>query len=229
MPSTLPAPKAPTDRHGLWAWWTLCLVLGLPALWVAQVSLNQADADWPALAQRWVLYPAAGLQQPPWVWWTSAWLHGSTAHLWGNLGGLLLLAWVGHSARADWVCALVWALCWPLAQLGLLWQPELQRFIGLSGVLHAGFTIVALHTLFGRAAPLPHWLGGVLLLGLVAKVLMENPGAPGLIPSPGWAITVAPWVHLCGVVAAATLMCLWQLGATLRKRRPRAGVHRTLI
>jgi len=196
---------------------------------VGVVPLNDAEATWSPLARLWVLHPGAGLQQPPWVWWTSAWLHGSAAHLWGNLGGLALLAWMGHAVRVDRGCAIVWTLCWPLAQLGLLWQPELPRYIGLSGVLHAGLTVVALHTLFGRARPLPRWLGGALMLGLVAKVLMENPGAPGLIPSPGWAITVAPWVHLCGVVAAATLMCLWRLGATLRKHRLGAGAHRTLI
>jgi hypothetical protein len=46
---------------------------------------------------------------------------------------------------AAWVCA------WPLTQLGLLMRPDLSHYGGLSGVLHAGAAIVALHLVWRGA------------------------------------------------------------------------------
>jgi len=46
-------------------------------------------------------------------------------------------------------------------------------------------------------------VGALLLAGLLMKVLLEHPMGPALQTMPGWDIAVAPFAHLCGVVAGA--------------------------
>src|SRR5574343_827235 len=128
-----------TDRLG---WPMLSLALGLPAL---AVSLRPGAAlavlGWsPSLA--W---------EEPWRWWSAAWVHLSPRHLAANLVGLALVALLGTAVRAGWRAAAAWALAWPLTHGLLLAQPALARYGGLSGVLHAGVAVAALH--LWRQAP----------------------------------------------------------------------------
>ena len=55
-------------------------------------------------------------------------------------------------------CVAAWACAWPLTQLGLLVRPDLLHYGGLSGVLHAGAAIVALHLVW-RGARLRRLIG----------------------------------------------------------------------
>jgi hypothetical protein len=187
------------------SWWALCLLLALPAWWQGWVPLGHDSSTWPATAQAWTLHPSMGLQQPAWVWWTTAWLHGSAQHLWRNLAGVLLLAWLGHLGQVPLRSTLAWALAWPLTHLGMLWRPELQAYIGLSGVLHAGVAVVCVHLLTCDHPPIPRLFAWGLSAGLVTKIIMENPCGPALIHPIGTDIAVAPWAHLAGSVAGATL------------------------
>ncbi|MBI3382920.1 MAG: rhomboid family intramembrane serine protease [Aquabacterium sp.] len=157
-------------------------------------------------AQAGTLHPDAGWHQPAWVFWTSAWLHGSSAHLSRNLMALALLAVLGASARMPPRAALAWLLAWPLTQMGML-QQALHTYIGLSGVLHAGFTVVALHHLTHPIQMDRHQriLGLILLAGLIFKILMENPWQHTLIRPAGSDINVAPWAHLSGAAAGAVV------------------------
>lgn len=237
-----------TERPGLRLWWALCLALALPTLllnaalrtWLAQgaVPLDMAVTDWPPLAQALVMRPDAGWSQPPWVWWSSAWLHGSTPHLLRNLAGLALVGALGMLVRPSRQAALAGWLAWPLTQLGMLMQPSLGSYVGLSGVLHAGVTVLALHAVTRplRQPPSPSAVHPVspsapsttgirlvavaLLVGLGVKVLMENPWGQTLVASTSSAINVAPWAHLSGCAAGALATgVLWALAAGSRLAR----------
>lgn len=169
---------------------------------------------WPVLAAllalgalaAWALPPAALEWQPrrvlaePWRALTAAWVHYSPRHLGANLLGAALLGALGWRAALPARAALAWALAWPLTQLGLLLRPELARYGGLSGVLHAGAAVAAVHLLRtgpGRA----RWVGTALLAGLLLKVASEAPFGPVLQIRPGWDIAIAPFAHLTGLVA----------------------------
>ena len=110
--------------------------------------------------------------------------------------------------------ALAWLAAWPLTQLGLLAQPALLHYGGLSGVLHAGVAVAALH-LAWRGGRGERWIGAALLGGLALKVASEAPwGAPLRHPA-GWDIAVAPAAHACGLVAGllyAAVALAWNTG-----------------
>jgi len=246
--SVTPSTERQGQRPGLRLWWALCLALALPTLvlnvalrhWLPQgsVPLDMAVTDWPPLAQALVLRPDAGWAQPPWVWWSSAWLHGSSPHLMRNLAGLALLAALGTLVRPSRQAALAGWLAWPLTQLGMLAEPTLSSYVGLSGVLHAGVTVLALHAAVrplrqpaarpdvppvSSTAPSPAGLrlsAIALLVGLTVKVLMENPWGAALVASTSSAINVAPWAHLSGCAAGAlALWALWVLATGSRLAR----------
>lgn len=200
----------PASQHipSGWAWLLLGLALGLPAALTAPIPLNQPLASWPVSARAWALQPDQGwsglaLAQL----WTCTWLHGSSQHLLKNLAALLLLVSFGLVLRANGKAALAWLLSWPLTHLGMLGQP-LTIYVGMSGVLHAGFVIVAISTLwpdrtkFDRHQKISAW---ILFFGLILKIVMENPWQHVLIQSVASDINVAPWAHLSGAVAGAVL------------------------
>ena len=174
------------------AWLVVALAL---ALGTALATLAPVAArDWqPTLAWR-----------EPWRAWTAAFVHYSALHLAANAAGLLLVAALGVAARVPPRLALAWFVAWPLTQLGLLVQPALLHYGGLSGVLHAGVAVAALHLAWrGRGGE--RWIGAALLGGLALKVSSEAPwGAPLRHPA-GWDIAVAPAAHACGL--AAGLLC----------------------
>ena len=193
-----------------------------PATWLA-VALALAlgttlAAIAPAAALDW--QPALAWREP-WRAWTAAFVHYSALHLAANAAGLMLVAALGVAARVPRQAALAWFLAWPLTQFGLLVQPALLHYGGLSGVLHAGVAVAALH-LAWRGRRGERWIGAALLGGLVLKVISEAPwGAPLRHPA-GWDIAVAPAAHACGL--AAGLLCgmgVW--GWSGWRRRARGG------
>jgi rhomboid family GlyGly-CTERM serine protease len=170
----------------------LCFVLPAPLL------------DWqPELAVR-----------EPWRAFTAAWVHWSLLHLGANLAGALVVAALGLAAQLPWPLALAWALAWPLTQLGLLIEPALAHYGGLSGVLHAGVAVAALALVVlhrGRRRA----LGAAIGAGLLLKLLLEEPWGPPLRLGGGWDIATAPLAHATG--ACAGLLCA---GLVLAWRRP---------
>ncbi len=140
----------------------------------------------------------------PWRWWTAAAVHLSALHLGANLAGTALVAKLGVVVGCGRRAALAWALAWPLCHLGLLLQPELQRYGGLSGVLHAGVAVAAVQVL-GTARGWRHRIGAALLAGLLLKILLEAPWAGPVRQIPGWDIAIAPLAHATGT--AAGLLC----------------------
>lgn len=163
--------------------------------------------------------PALAASQP-WRAWTAAFVHYSGLHLAANLAGLALTAALGVAARVPRRAVLAWVVAWPLTQLGLLLQPQLLHYGGLSGVLHAGVAVAAVHLMAGgerrRLA-----VGVALVAGLVLKVLTEAPWAAPLRQARGWDIAIAPMAHATGT--AAGLACA--AGAELLARIPSFRIH----
>ncbi len=189
-------------RPGPLGWWSVAAALALgslAALWVDVLRL-----DWqPGLA--WT---------QPWRWWSGAWVHWSLGHLGANLAGTALIAALGARARADRADAWAWLVAWPLTQLGLLRQPSLLHYGGLSGVLHAGVVIAAIG-LVQRETGLRRAVGALILGGVALKVGLEQPWQGGLRHASGWDVAIAPAAHLSGAVAG--LVC--GLAAAVWRRR----------
>lgn len=171
----------------LLAWW-------LPTLWL----------DW---------QPALALTEP-WRAFSAAAVHWSAMHLGANLVGIAAVAALGMAARLPWRAAAAWALAWPLTQAGLLLQPALAHYGGLSGVLHAGVAVASvflvLHERGRRRA-----IGVAVGAGLLVKVLSETPWGPALRHGGGWDIATAPAAHASGAVAG--LLCALLLAPGWRR------------
>ena len=194
---------------GAFGWVALAALLALSA--ALGHGVDPALLDWqPALS---------GSQ--PWRGLTAVAVHYSTLHLGANLAGATAVAILGVAAGLPLRCSAAWALAWPLTQAGLLLRPDLLHYGGLSGVLHAGVAIAALHLAWvGDAAR--RTIGVGLAIGLVLKVLGETPWGPALSRPAGWDIAVAPFAHLTGVLAgfgSGLLAEVVAAGAAMRRRR----------
>ena len=183
------------------AWLGVGLLLVVPSLLIALR---------PGLARMALAWVPALVGSEPWRWWSAAWVHLSTRHLLANLAGAALLLLLGWVARLPREAAWAWALAWPLTHLGLLLAPDLLRYSGLSGVLHAGVAVAAVALVREAALRRDRVLGALLLAGLCAKVLGERAWAHTLVTPPGWDIAVAPLAHasgtVCGALAALLLV-----------------------
>lgn len=136
----------------------------------------------------------------PWTLWTSAWVHLNTAHLIGNLlvlGAYLTIGWV---VRPDGRCTLAWLLAWPLVQLSLWLWPEVRQVVGLSGLLHAGALVVAVHLALGRL-PIRRARFWGLLLGaaVLSKVALEQAWQRPVVWDGTHELFVVQVTHLAGV------------------------------
>ncbi len=172
-----------------WVHWTgLCVAAALGA-----VLARTAD---PALL-RW--QPELVWAQP-WRMFSAALVHLSGLHLVANLAGTVVVAALGATAGCHRRAAVAWALAWPLTQLGLLAQPSLLAYGGLSGVLHAAVAVAAWQLLRGDQGR-RRAIGAAIALGLLAKVLLEAPWQGPLRQLPGWDIAIAPAAHASGALA----------------------------
>jgi rhomboid family GlyGly-CTERM serine protease len=151
----------------------------------------------------------------PWRAFTAAFVHYSALHLSANLAGTLLVGALGFFARVPARIAAAWLVAWPLTQLGLLARPELLRYGGLSGVLHAGTACVAWQ-LIVHARGRRRTIGVLLLVALALKVASEVPWGPVLRHPAGWDIATAPFAHasglVAGIVSAALVEAITRLG-----------------
>ena len=183
-----PLPRRSTGLPAWAPWAGLCAVAALGALLARAVD--------PALL-RW--QPELAFTQP-WRLVTAAWVHFSSQHLIANLAGTAVLAALGRAAGCDQRAALAWALAWPLTQAGLLVQPALQAYGGLSGVLHAGVAVAAWQLLRGDRGN-RRWVGAAIAAGLLLKIGLEAPWQGPLRQVPGWDIAIAPAAHASGALA----------------------------
>lgn len=170
----------------------------------------------------WAVTPTALDWQPqlafvqPWRAWTAVAVHYSALHLGANIAGVLLVGALGVVADVPARIVWAWLAAWPLTQFGLLVRPELAHYGGLSGVLHAGVAVVAVHLLAvgPRARRL---IAAAILAGLCLKVIGEAPWGPALTHPPGWDIAVAPMAHASGTLAGLLCGLFASLAAVLRR------------
>jgi rhomboid family GlyGly-CTERM serine protease len=174
-------------------------------LWLAQAALlivGSVLAWWlPAAALDW--QPGRAWAEP-WRAWTAAFVHWSPLHLGANLLATGVVGAYGWAAQMPPREALAWFVAWPLTQFGLLVQPGLAHYGGLSGMLHGGVAIVSLWLLVtqrGRRRA----IGAAVFAGLLIKLALEQPWGPALRYGTEWDIAVAPLAHATG--AAAGLLC----------------------
>lgn len=166
---------------------------------VAPASRWTAALDWqPALARA-----------EPWRAWTAVFVHLSTLHLGANLAGSVGVAAWGAVARVPARSVAAWLIAWPLVQWGLLIQPELRHYGGLSGVLHAGVAVVAVHLVCCNSR-VHRRIAAAVLVVLVAKLLIESPWSGAVSHPAGWDIPVAPGAHVSGVLAGAVVSALME-------------------
>ncbi|MDM4766943.1 rhombosortase [Pelomonas sp. SE-A7] len=183
-------------------------------------GLRLTEQAWPLLAglaalAALVLFPLT--LRPPVASPLAALVHLNERHLLANLAGCAVLGWLGWRARMGTAEALAWLLAWPLAQFALLLGPPLERFAGLSGWLHGGAALIAV-SLLARTGR-ERLIGAVLLAGLGAKLLLEQPFAPPAF-DPGWGFAPVPFAHLAGSLIGASLALLtryWPLRTSRRQ------------
>jgi rhomboid family GlyGly-CTERM serine protease len=148
----------------------------------------------------------------PWRTVTAAFVHWTPLHLAANLAGCAVLALLGHRAALGRRQSIAGVIALPLTQLALLLRPDLQRYAGLSGELHALAAIAAL-TLLARHGR-DRFIGVAVALGLIAKLALEHPFGPALRETPGFDFPVAPFAHFTGAVAGALAWALTMLRST---------------
>lgn len=171
-------------------WLLLCGLHGVASmlLWWAGEGLVEA-----------LTFRSDGWTEQPWTLWTSAWVHMNTPHLIGNqlaLGALTATAWIVQPPRT---CALAWLLAWPLTTLTLLLWPQIGYAVGLSGILHAGALVLAVHLLLKRIrVPKARRWGGLLLLAVLAKLVVEQGWSQPVVWDPGNDMSVVLAAHLAG-------------------------------
>jgi rhomboid family GlyGly-CTERM serine protease len=195
------------------SWLLLCAVAVGGALAVAVLAGREGLQAIPPGAShaavnalRW--QPELALTEP-WRCISAAWVHLSRQHLIANLGGSALVAALGVVAGCGRRSALAWALAWPLTHLGLLLQPTLTAYGGLSGLMHAGVAVACVQVI-GAEQGERRWTGAALLAGLLTKLWLEAAWAGPLHQVPGWDIAIAPAAHASGVVAG--LLCAGAIG-----------------
>ena len=174
------------------------LMIGSVLVWWLPAAL----LDWqPALAAT-----------EPWRAISAAFVHWSPLHLGANLLAAGVVTLYGRAARVPLAQALAWLAAWQLTHLGLLLQPALAHYGGLSGVLHGGVAVTTLWLMVaqrGRART----VGALVFVGLVVKLASEQPWGPPLRASAEWDIAVAPLAHATGAIAGlacGALALLWQ-------------------
>lgn len=185
------ASRLADDRPAGTSWGVAAALLAL---------LAAAGAFAPAAWQHVLDWQPGRASAEPWRALSAVAVHYSPWHLAANLAGAAAVGALGRAALLPLRCTLAWALAWPATQLGLLVQPALLHYGGLSGVLHAGVAVAAVHLLWrGRGAR--RAIGAALIVGLGVKLLGEAPwGAPLRHPS-DWDIAVAPIGHATGAAA----------------------------
>ena len=152
----------------------------------------------------WMIWRAEDWDDRPWSLWTSAWVHMNTQHLISNqlaVGALAAMAWV---LKPGLRASLAWLLTWPVIPLMLPYWPHIGYYAGLSGLIHAAVAVVGVYLVAGRTTvPMARRWGGMLLLGLVTKLLIERAWHWPVVWSDNLGISVVQASHLVGAVAGA--------------------------
>ncbi|MDO6682408.1 MULTISPECIES: rhombosortase [unclassified Oceanobacter] len=151
------------------------------------------------VSSQWLAFDRSDIGQGQ--WWrllTCHWVHLSWPHALGNVGGLVLLAVIaaGTVPNRVFVGLLLW--CSGVVGLGLmLFAGDLQRYVGLSGVLH-GMLMVAPFVALGYSRRMAMLFAGLVVLKVVWE---QSPYYSGGAVSEMIGGRVATEAHLLGGIA----------------------------
>jgi rhomboid family GlyGly-CTERM serine protease len=144
-----------------------------PALGLAGLCI--AVALFGDIGREWGRYARSLLEQGQlWRLLTAHFVHLGWGHVGLNLAGLGLTAWLLQDvlSRMDWLATV--AISIVVIDTGLyLLEPQIEWYVGLSGVLHALLAVGAI-----RLWRVSKALGSVLFAGLVCKLLWEQLAGP---------------------------------------------------
>ena len=153
-------------------------------------------------------------------------MHLNATHVALDVAGLLLVAWI-FSRELDWKRqALALLIGAAFVDFGLWgFHPEVERYVGLSGALHAPFAAGAMRWLLAQpAVPADATLrlrrawGAGLLIGLVAKLALESAGDAFWLHATHFDVVTA--AHRLGSVGGALYGVALRM--TMPRSRPRA-------
>jgi hypothetical protein len=163
-------------------------------------------------------WDALAWMQHPLTLWSSAWVHTSAGSLAGNLLAVAALAVAGAALGADKPAAIALLVAWPLGTLALLLWPQVARYGGLGGPIHAAAAVLGMH-LASRPALKPF---SALLFGALAlKLLAERAWAQPVAFDPSWGFNVVYAAHLTGTLAGVACGALAGLVARPPTAPPR--------
>lgn len=143
-------------------------------------------------------------------WWrlvTGHLVHLGPAHMLLNSAALAMLTWLFANDLRAWQWLVILLCSVAAIDIGfLLWEPQLEWYVGLSGVLHGLFAAAALARCWRRERD-GYWL----LAGLILKLLWEQTFGPTPFTAESSGGPVVVNAHLYGALggAAATLIALF--------------------
>jgi rhomboid family GlyGly-CTERM serine protease len=161
---------------------------------VVSLVLAAGGDEWRALGR----YDRLALEQGEyWRLISGHLVHLGWGHLWPNLAALVVIALLLEDAfrAADWI--VVGVTSGAAIDLGLLaFDPDVQWYVGLSGVLHGFVAAGALSLLLKR-----EMIGAVLGIGIAGKIVFEQifGPVPFTAASVGGPVIVA--AHLYGATS----------------------------
>lgn len=123
------------------------------------------------ISSDWLMFDRAAIDNGQvWRLFSAHFVHLSPTHMFGNAMGIVLLAYIAGRYLNNLVGLLLLAWCVLVVGLGLYWYADyLQRYVGLSGVLH-GLLLVApfVSKFYSRR------IAGCFLVVIVSKVIWEQ-------------------------------------------------------
>jgi rhomboid family GlyGly-CTERM serine protease len=177
------------------------------------MTLALLPDSWQAVLQ----YSRAGIANGHyWQLFTGHLLHSNYWHLLMNLGGLLLATLLHGSYFNARQVAWQWLLSVLIISSALyLFSEDIQVYVGLSGLLHALFTL-------GAIADIQRQLrsGWLILLGIIAKVVWEQWHGPDAALSQLIGANVAIDAHLYGVLSGLSIAASHYLHTQLTRKTP---------
>lgn len=198
-------------------WLVLPLVLGIGC--AALVLMAASNDRWhEALDYRRVAVASGEF----WRLMTAHLMHLNAAHAVLDIAGLLLVAWIFSREFDAKRQALALAVGAAFVDFGLwFFHPEVEHYVGLSGALHGLFAAGAMHWLVAKPAAdtgtnlrtRRAW-GAALLIGLVAKLALEEAGDAFWLHAARFDVVTA--AHRWGSVGGALV------GLVAARMRPRA-------
>lgn len=119
----------------------------------------------------WLEFSRQALDQGQiWRLFTAHFVHMSLTHALGNAAGLAFLGFIIRHDLSEKLLIWLFAWCALLVSGGLYWfAPDLQRYVGLSGVLHGMLLVVPFLMPLYRG-----WPAWLLLIAIAGKVLWEQ-------------------------------------------------------